>query len=191
MAEFETYLRCPDCRGSLERDAADTLACRACGYSARNQGGVYTLLPSAERAELYPGDREDVIDFCLPGHEAHLLGGFYELEGVFGGKYRWMGPRATARLKRVRPGPQRLRIRGHAHEKAFGLGQPVRIQVSANGVKVAEHTLSRAGLFVVEADPPDAAEYLIEIAASPVWQAPPDDRLFTVNLGMIRLVPRE
>ena len=27
------------------------------------------MLPSVEREELYPGDRSDIIDFSLPGHE--------------------------------------------------------------------------------------------------------------------------
>ena len=47
---------------------------------------------------LIASGRDDVIDFCLPGHERKLLGGWYELEGVYGAKYRWMGPRASALL---------------------------------------------------------------------------------------------
>ena len=90
--------------------------------SRANEGGVYNLLPSSERAELYPGDREDVIDFCLPGHAAKLLEGWYELEGVFGNKYRWIGEHAGGAPGSRKPGPQRLRIRGHASE-----GHPVRI----------------------------------------------------------------
>ncbi|MGH9659946.1 MAG: class I SAM-dependent methyltransferase [Bryobacteraceae bacterium] len=190
LDRFESFLRCPDCRSPLARDASDTLRCAACAYAAANEGGVYTLLPAAERAELYPGDRDDVIDFCLPRHEDKLLGGFHELEGVFGGKYRWIGPRAAARLKPVHAGPQRLRIRGNAHEKSFALGQPVTIEVHANGARAGRTTLDRPGLFLFEADVPDAPEYTVEIFASPEWQAPPDDRTFTVNLGMIRLVNR-
>ena len=64
-------------------------------------GGVYNLLPAALRAELYPGDRADVIDFSLPTHTAHLREGWYDLEGDFGNKYRWIGPRATAVLRAV------------------------------------------------------------------------------------------
>ncbi|MBI3282036.1 MAG: class I SAM-dependent methyltransferase, partial [Acidobacteria bacterium] len=67
LDQFEAYLRCPDCHGDLARDNAGTLACPACGYQAANDGGVYNLLPSAERRELYPGDREDLIDFSQPG----------------------------------------------------------------------------------------------------------------------------
>jgi SAM-dependent methyltransferase len=85
MRDFERFLRCPDCGGNLSRDDADTLCCLRCSYQAPNAGGVYTVLPSAERAELYPGDREDIIDMSLPGHEKRLLEGWYELEGVFGG----------------------------------------------------------------------------------------------------------
>ena len=185
---YELLLRCPDCGSDLRRDEADTLVC-ACGYRARNEGGVYNLLRSDDRAELYPGDRDDVIDFCLPGHELKLLDGWYDLEGVFGGKYRWIGATASARLKPVKPGPQRLRIRGHIHENSFAHGEPVAITVAANGAEVGRTTYDRAGLFIFEADLPSAAEYTITISALPVWHAPPDDRLFSVNLGMIRLFP--
>jgi len=44
---------------------------------------------------------------------------------------------------------------------------------------------------VFEADLPEAGEYKIEISASPVWQALPDERVFSVNIGMIRLAPAE
>lgn len=191
MERFENFLQCPDCRQELGRDASDTLRCVSCGYEASNTGGVYTLLPSAERAELYPGDREDVIDFCLPQHESRLIEGWYELEGVFGNKYRWIGPYASARLVRVRPGPQRLRVRGHAHENSFAQNQPVKIEVFANGQKVGQSILERAGLFILEAALAGADEYKIEVFSTPTWQAPPDDRTFSVNLSMIRLVPAD
>jgi ubiquinone/menaquinone biosynthesis C-methylase UbiE len=184
---FETFLRCPDCGGRLARSPEDLLRC-ACGYQAPNEGGVYTLLPSAERAELYPGDRADVIDFCLPGHEARLLEGFYALEGVFGNRYRWIGASASAKLTPVRPGNHRLRIRGHAHERAFASGRPVTVEVLANGGNLGRVAIERPGLFIFEADLADAAEYRIDVHAGPVWTAPPDDRSFTVNLSMIRLV---
>jgi hypothetical protein len=132
-----------------------------------------------------------VIDFCLPNHEQKLLDGWYELEGVFGGKYRWMGATASAKLKPVKPGVQRLRIRGHIHENSFAQGEPVKMAVSANGAEVKRMVFERAGLFIFEADLPPAGEYRIEIAASPVWQAPPDDRVFSVNVGMIRLSPAD
>jgi hypothetical protein len=74
---------------------------------------------------------------------------------------------------------------------AFERGQPVRFAVSVNGQRAGESVLDRAGLFIFEADIPDAPEYLVEIHASPVWTAPGDDRQFTVNLGMLRLVPRD
>jgi len=63
--------------------------------------------------------------------------------------------------------------------------------VLANGSKVGGWTLKRTGMFVLETDLPDAGEYRVEIQASPVWQAPPDDRLLTVNMSMIRLVDRD
>jgi len=184
-------LACPDCGGELGRDADDTLRCRGCGYTAAHEGGVYNLLRSAVRAELYPGDREDDLDFCYPQHAARLISGWYELEGEFGNKFRWIGRRAAARLKRVRPGPQKVRIRGHAHPNSFAQGKPVRIEVAANGARVGEMELDRAGLFIFEGELPEAEEYAIEVAASPEWMAPPDDRVFTVTLSRMRLLPRE
>jgi hypothetical protein len=187
-AAFEELLRCPDCSGGLWVDASQTLAC-ACGYRAPLEGGVYNLLPSAERSELYPGDRDDTADFSLPGHERRLGGGWHELEGVYGNKYRWMGTRATAQLQRVQPGPQKLRVRGFAHQASFGLGRPVQLELRANNGLLTRQTLERPGLFVVETALPDAPEYEIELLASPSWQAPGDGRVFTVNVSMIRLLP--
>jgi ubiquinone/menaquinone biosynthesis C-methylase UbiE len=188
---FENHLLCPDCAGGLARDHTDALTCRKCGYRAANEGGVYNLLPSAERSELYPGDRDDIIDFSVAGHEARLLEGWYDLEGSNGAQYRWIGQRASARLAPVRPGRQRLRIRGHVHPMSFAQGEPVKIRVAVNGAPLGEMELERADLFVYEADLPGAAEYRVEINASPAFEAPPDDRLFTVTISMIRLVPAE
>jgi ubiquinone/menaquinone biosynthesis C-methylase UbiE len=185
-SDFQAQLRCPDCHAGLTRDSGDTLHCVRCSYQAANEGGVYNLLPSGDRAELYPGDRPDVIDFCLPNHVDQLIGDWYELEGVFGNKYRWIGEHAIAQLVRVKPGPQRLRIRGHASD-----GHPVQLSASANGRKVGDWKLDRPGLFLVEADLPDSEEYKIDIQAGPTWTVPTDDRIFTVNISMIRLVPPE
>ena len=114
---FESLLRCPDCSGSLSRDSEETLRCRDCGYTAPNEGGVYNLLRSEDKKELYPGLRGDVIDFCQGGCEDRLVQGFYGVEGVFGNKYRWVNDRAVFRLERVQPGPLKLRVRGHAPAK--------------------------------------------------------------------------
>jgi SAM-dependent methyltransferase len=181
---FEAFLRCPDCHAGLMRDSEDALRCAECSYSAPNEGQVYNLLPSKERSELYPGDREDIIDFSVPSHEKHLRDGWYDLEGVYGNKYRWIGARAAAHLKRVKPGPQRLRIRGHAQPQ----GVPGEIKVIVNGARASEWKIERTGLFVLETDLPGAEEYVLEILSSPVWQVPTDDRTFSVNLSMIRLV---
>ena len=67
----------------------------------------------------------------------------------------------------------------------------MRVEAHVNGQKTGSWTLERVGLFVFEADVPDAQEYLVEIHASPVWQRPPDDRKLSVNLSMIRLLDRE
>jgi hypothetical protein len=191
IEHFETFLRCPDCHATLQRDAEETLKCSRCTYTAPNEGNVYNLLPSTERKELYPGDREDVIDFSLPGHAARLIGDWYGLEGVFGNKYRWIGSRASFILKRINEGPQRLRIRGHAHEKWLAQSGKATIDAIVNGKPAAHWTIERTGLFIVEADLPDAPEYMIELQAAQTWTIPEDDRVFTTNLSMIRLVPRD
>ncbi|HYP12778.1 MAG TPA: class I SAM-dependent methyltransferase [Bryobacteraceae bacterium] len=191
MDRFEAFLRCPDCRGNLHRDDAETLRCGSCSYSASYDGGVYNLIRTVERTELYPGDREDMIDFSLPSHTARLLEGWYDLEGVYGNKYRWISGHAAAQLKRVTQTPQRLRIRGHAQEQLFQQGKPVVIDIKANGTRAGRWELDRTGLFLLEADLPDAPEYRIEVDCSPHWKAPGDERELTVNLSMIRLTPRD
>lgn len=191
LERFECLLACPDCRGEFARDDEETLFCRRCGYRAPLEGGVYNLLASAEKKELYPGDRDDLIDFSRPGHERLLGEGFYQLEGVFGNRYRWMGERARARLVRLDPRPQRLRIRGYADPQAFRTGKTVWISVRAGERQLPRKILDRPGLFVYEADLPPAGEYLLEIRAGPAWRAPGDERTFTVNLSMIRLAPSE
>jgi ubiquinone/menaquinone biosynthesis C-methylase UbiE len=187
LENFETFLRCPDCRASLSRDTSDSLLCASCGYRAPHEDQVYNLLPSAERRELYPGDRDDIIDFSVPGHERHLLGEWYDLEGIHGNKYRWIGASAAARLGRVKPGPQRLRIRGHASPPVI----PGEIRAIVNGAPGGSWKLDRPGVFILETDLPDAPEYSIDIRASPTWADPNDDRTFTVNLSMIRLIDSE
>jgi len=189
--EFESVLACPDCGHSLRRPARDRLACAGCGFAVGSEGGVYTLMPSAEKAELYPGSRPDTLDFSRPGHELGLVDGFYELEGENDNNFRWMGPRAAAILRKMRPGAPRLRIRGFAHELAFSEQRRVTLEIRANARRVGRWKLDRPGLFVLEKNLPEAPEYLVEILASPVWRAPGEDRLFTVNLSAIRLLPRE
>jgi SAM-dependent methyltransferase len=190
MERFESLLRCPDCAGYFIRRGQDLLVCTRCRFAAAEEGGVYNLLPSKDRAALYPGDREDIIDFSLPGHETHLAEGWYDVEGVYGNKYRWMGPRAAARLKRLEAGPQRLRVRGFAHEQAFARRQPVKISVTANGRPLRAMTLHRSGLFIYEADLPEAGEYRLDLSASPAWSTAEDDRALTLIISLIRLVPR-
>ena len=114
-----------------------------------------------------------------------MLEGWYDLEGVFGNKYRWIGA-SLGQLRRVKPGPQRLRIRGHASAP----GIPGEVRAEVNGVAAGDWKLDRTGLFVLEADLPEADAYTVVIEASPTFTVDTDDRTFTVNLSMIRLVGR-
>ena len=181
---FEDVLRCPDCHTAMVRDKRETLCCVRCSYHAPFEDQVYNLLPSAERRELYPGQRDDIIDFSIPGHERQLLEGWYEVEGVFGNKYRWIGAKASAKLRRVKPGPQKLRIRGFAVSQ----GLPGEVTVTVNGVRAGSWKLRRPGLFVLEAEVGESDEYQVAIEASPTWRVAEDDRTFSVNISMIRLV---
>jgi len=187
LGHFESVLQCPDCHGALTRDRNDTLRC-ACGYEAPDEGGVYNLIRADERRELYPGDRDDLIDYSIPGHETKLGSGWHPVEGIHGNKYRWMGARATAVLKPVRSGTQAIRVRGFAQPEWFTQAQPPAVTVRVNGQKVIEQTLERNGLVVLEAPVPAASEYKVEIAASPVWHAPGDSRDLTLNISLIRLI---
>ncbi|MFN9459439.1 MAG: class I SAM-dependent methyltransferase [Acidobacteriota bacterium] len=188
-APIESRLRCPDCHAGMRVDEAGTLHCRVCEYAAPNEGGVYNLIRSVEKRELYPGDREDVIDFTLPGHETKLLTGWFQLEGSYGNKYRWIGERATARLKPLDAAPKRIRIRGHASAEFLRPGAFVKVRV--NGEEAVAWEAERTGLFILEADVAAAEEYVVEIVAGPLWQAPNDERRFTVTLSMLRLIPRD
>jgi hypothetical protein len=193
LDRFETLLRCPDCHGpGLERNADNAeLTCRACTFRAVDEGGVFNLLPSEDRKELYPGDRDDAVDCSIPGHERRLRSGWHDLEGPYGNKYRWIGAQAEAILKPVHPGPLRLRLRGFAPEELFAAGAVPVIEAAVNGAIVGRWSLDRLGLFVFEADVPDAERYVVEIRARPTWKAVGDERLLTVNLSMLRLIPRQ
>jgi hypothetical protein len=184
---FEQALRCPDCHGSLVRTASDDLACRACAYRAVLEDGVYNLLPSAERQELYPGDRDDTIDFGRPGHERLLGAGWYEVEGAFGNRYRWMGARAEARLVPSGPHRRKLRLRGFASEQSFRASPALSVRFSANGNPAGELRLATPGLFVFETDLPQAAAYDIAIEAAPTFRLSNDGRTYGVIISLIRL----
>jgi len=190
IGNIEQFLRCPDCAGEFARDSEGTLQCEQCGYVARLEGGVYTVLPTAEREELYPGDRADMIDFSLAGHEARLGEGWGQLEGRDGAQYRWVGSSAAAVLTPVSAAPVRLRVRGHAHEQVFQQGEPVRVRATANGAALPEMVLRRVGIFIYEADLNPAPFYDLVMRCSPTFQAPPDRRVFSLTFSMLRLVPR-
>jgi SAM-dependent methyltransferase/uncharacterized protein YbaR (Trm112 family) len=182
---LERLLSCPDCGADLGMDADRSLQCAACGYTASLTDGVYNLLPSATRAELYPGDRADIADFSTPGHESRLGEGWHDLEGVHGNKYRWIGDSAAATLENLRGGPQRLRIRGFRPESAGAAA----IGIEANGVKIGDWTIDRPGLFVIEANLPEASAYRVRLTAGPVWSEPNGNRRLSVNISLIRLLP--
>lgn len=175
----EEALACPDCLTPLPWNP-DCLRCPACAFQAAAEEEVFNLLPSKLRDELYPGLRPDNIDFSKPGHEEALLEGFYDLEGEFGNRYRWIGPRARLRLIPSRPGPATLRIQGFSPSLA-------RLELRSNGASLGVRRLERTGLFVLEVPLPEAPEHIIEIHASPVFQAPGDERTLSVNLSLVRL----
>ncbi|MBM3725867.1 MAG: methyltransferase domain-containing protein [Acidobacteria bacterium] len=191
LERFESLLECPDCRGPLARTVNETLACTACSYQAPLEGGVYNLLPSASRNELYPGPRPDIIDFSQPGHEALLGAGWHELEGHFGNRYRWIDEQASLRLTNVRGGRQVLRVRGFVPEPALAVQGTVRVTTRVNGAAAGDWRLDRTGLFIVETEVAEAPSYEVELSATPRWMPPIDDRMLSVNFSSIRLVPLE
>ncbi len=163
---FEDFLQCPDCHASMVLDQSGLLECARCPYRAPCEDDVYNLLPSADRRELYPGEREDIIDFSLPNHERQLRDGWYDLEGVFGNKVPLDRPGlASAYLRRLNPGPRKLRIRGFASSH----GVPGEVRVTVNGAFAGEWKLQRPGLFILETDVPESDEYQVVIEASPSW----------------------
>jgi SAM-dependent methyltransferase len=185
---FERVLQCPDCASPLHRTSANDLCCTSCSYTAADEGGVYNLLPSLDRARLYPGDRTDNIDFSLPGHETKLRSGFYELDGVAGNRYRWIGREATALLRPVEPGSRTLRIRGYAADVSFREHRSVRVTFLVNGGRAGVLVLRQPGTFLFEAPLPSAPEYLVTVQVDPVTYIANDDRPYGVNLSLIRLI---
>jgi SAM-dependent methyltransferase len=184
-ASLERLLACPDCGSGLEVGSSRAVHCAGCSYTAAFDEGVYNLLPSLMRAELYPGDRTDTADFSRPGHEARLLDGWHELEGVYGNNYRWMGQSASLRLENIRGGAQRLRVRGFRPESAGG----ATLRIDANGERIGDWPIDRPGLFVIETPLPDAPAYEVRLTASPVWSEPRSDRKLSVNISLVRLLP--
>ena len=169
------------------RNPAQDLSCRSCDYRAALESGVYNLLPSAERQQLYPGDRDDIIDFSRPGHERLLDEGWYDLEGAFGNRYRWMGARAEARLTPSSPHRRRLRVRGFASEQAFHRNPFLVVRFIANGNLAGQLRLTTPGLFVFETDLPPAASFNIAIEADPTFRLSNDERTYGVIVSLIGL----
>ncbi len=185
-AQFESLLACPDCGGVFRRETSGRLECQHCGYTAEADQGVYNLLPSRDRRELYPGDRPETVDMSRPGHESRLGPGWYDVEGVPGNRYRWMGPEATLRLSTDRRGVQRLRLRGYRLERL----DPPRIALAINGRPAGSWRIDRPGLFVIEAEVESEPAMEIRIEAQPTFLIPPDERVFSVNFSLIQLLPR-
>jgi len=190
-ASLITALRCPDCHGMLQGAVGTVLRCTGCGFEAAEEGRVYTLLPRADRAALYPEASGDKVDFADPRHEAALGEGWHELEGVQGNRYRWMTERATVRLTPRTSGRQRLRIRGFVHEDYLRLGERPKISVAVNGTRAGRWGIDRPGLTVLEAELPPADRYQVEIAASPPWRPGGEDRTITWNVSCVQLIADE
>jgi len=187
-------LACPDCGAPFPVATSGPLRCPSCPYEAAIESGVFNLLSSSLRAELYPGPRADTLDFSKEGHEAGLVSGFCDVEGDFGSKYRWIGARASVRLVKMRSGPPLLRVQGFAPPQVFEKGDP-KVQLRANGQTAGEWKLDRPGLFILEAPLPEAETYTVEILVSPTFpepnQKPGEGRELSVNLSLLRLLPRE
>ena len=60
------------------------------------------------------------------------------------------------------------------------------MEIRADGVRVAQHALERVGLFIIEADLPEAETYNIEIAAAPPGLCPAKSAWWTGNSETIR-----
>ncbi len=187
---FERLLQCPDCGGTMHRGQDNGLCCVSCTYTATDEGGVYNLLPSKERARLYPGDRDDYIDFSLTGHETKLRSGWYSLDGPYGNRYRWMGREATAVLRPVEAGAWSLRVRGYAADASFRHHPSIQVSFQVNGERAGALVLRHAGTFVFEAPLAPAPEYLVTIQVHPVIYVPGDDRPYGANFSLIRLAAR-
>lgn len=185
---FSCLLKCPDCGGQVSMREDLTLACTACAYTAHNEEGVYNLLRSEDRRELYPGLRSDVIDFSMDDCADRLIEGFHPIEGIPGNRYSWINERASFRLTPVRRGQRRLRLRGFCGQSYLAQPAPPKIDILANGVHVSTHTVTRPGLFVIETDLPEAPGFEITVLAGPTHQNPPDERWLTFNLSLLRLI---
>lgn len=186
-SDLNQLLRCPDCGAPFAQEPR-ALHCLACGYHARDEDGVFNLLPTSTKNELYPGDRADIIDFSQNPHEDRLVSGFFDLEGIYGNKYRWIGAAAVAQLERVSPGAHALRVRGFASDAWLRRPEPKRIRILVNGAESGAWEITRSGLFVLETPVPDAARYTVEVQASPTYQVQGDERRLSVNLSMLRLI---
>ena len=154
-----------------------------------NEGGVYNLLPSAERAELYPGERDDVIDFSLPRHAAHLLEGWYDLEGVFGNNTAGSA-RARWHAGAAGEGEWRLRVRGYAQQTQFQQANPF----AWNSLRTASGWPARPGTprpVRPGSRSPRRRRARHRDRGFPGLERAGDRRPITVNLSLIRLVPRD
>ena len=60
-----------------------------------------------------------------------------------------------------------------------------------NGVSLGVQEYDRPDLFVYERDVPNMSVYELVIRPSPTFQCPPDKRVLSVSVSMIRLIPRE
>jgi SAM-dependent methyltransferase len=186
--DVRSAMACPDCTGSFDWRDDDHVVCIRCGYEAVREEGVFNLLPSRERSELYPKGRPDIIDFTRAGHEAGLVSGFEPVEGQYGNKYRWIQGSARVNLTPAAAEPQRLRIQGFAPLQWFEQGTPS-VEIVVNGATVSRHRIDRQGLFVLEDKLPVSAGYAVELRSTPVWRDVPGVRDVCCTLSLIRLLP--
>ena len=191
LASCETVSQCPDCCRQPDRGDDGTFRCRACGFQAPDEGGVYNLIRSGVSARnstraaaptsstsACPTTKSNCWKDGAPGRSVRQqvpldrrtcrrpldAGGARGRHGCASGATPTRGSSRRANPCVWRRPPT---------ASAWGAGRS-----------------NAADLFMLEADLPDAEEYRIDLYASPSWTAPPDNRQFTVTISMVRLVSK-
>ena len=145
----------------------DTLECTvAAVFELRTKAESTICFPSGSGPSCIRAIARMSSIFAWRATPQRLLDGWYEFEGVFGNKYRWIGKHAAGAIATGEP---RLRS-GCEFAGTLSEGHPVELSRESNGRTVGQWKLERSGLFIVEADLPDGDEYRIDIQAGAVLE---------------------